>query len=114
MPIASLLLRPGSRRDFESLPGLALGPDTALVQLTLVLKADQYPAYRVSLQTADGRDLWIREGLPVATNALGKSLVLDVPADALAPGHYVVTVRGSGPPVSEPIADYVFRIVPSS
>ena len=34
-----------------------------MVQLTLLLKADPYPTYRASLQTAEGRDLLIRDGL---------------------------------------------------
>ncbi|MFI5007327.1 MAG: hypothetical protein ACHQKZ_07795 [Solirubrobacterales bacterium] len=110
--VASLVLRAGSRRDFDPLPRLVLGPETAVVELTLLLKADPYPTYRAALQTVEGRDLLIRDGLQGAPTGGGRSLHLALPADALAPGHYVVTVRGSQEPPPDAIAEYVFQVAP--
>jgi hypothetical protein len=109
--VASLVLAGGLRRDFEPVPRLVLPPDTTLVRLTLLVKADSHESYVASVQTAEGRDLWVREDLPAQPAEAGRALVLSLPAGVLAAGHHVVIVRGTGQDPADSVAEYVFQVV---
>ena len=109
--VASLVLAGGLRRDFEPVPRLVLEPDTTEARLTLLLKADGHPTYQVSIQTVEGRDLWVRDGLQATRTERGPALVLAVPAANLSPGHHVVMVTGRGQRPADTQAEYVFQVV---
>lgn len=106
---AELVLKGGLRRDGAAIPRLTLTPEVRIVRLQLQLEGAPRSAYHASLQTAEGRDLWTRDGLPPAV-ADGQSVAsFTVPAAVLSPGHYVVTL---GPPGGrgESDAEFVFEV----
>lgn len=104
---AELALRSGLRRDASALPRLTLSSDVGIVRLQLQLEGAPRAAYRASLQTPEGRELWARAGLTPAA-ASGQPVVpFTVPAAVLAPGHYVVTL---GPSRDESDAEFVFEV----
>jgi hypothetical protein len=103
----SIALASGLRRDAATLARLVLTSDITVVRLTLLLEAAPRPAYRASLQTPEGRELWSRDGLAPAPSGEQSAVTFTVPAALLPPGHYVVTL---GPPRGESDAEYVFEV----
>jgi hypothetical protein len=111
--VLSLTLVPGLAREAGSLSSLTIGPDASRVELTLMLKEDPYPGYRVAIETADGRKIWAGSASATDASAGARALRVSVPAQDVPPGHYVVTVEGTQPGrPAVPHADYVFRVLP--
>jgi len=108
---AALALASGLRRDAGGVPRLVIEPGIALVRLRLLLAGVPRAAYRAALQTAEGRELWARNGLSptVVEGKAGVSLTL--PAPLLAPGHYVVTLADPAERRrDETDAEFVFEV----
>lgn len=110
--IVSFILTP-SLRGNNQLPALSIPPQTDSAAFGLELEADDYGAYRVTLQNqADGKILWQSGKIKSKTAPGGKVLNLRLPARLLQPQVYFLEVSGipaNGTP--EIISNYPFRIV---
>jgi hypothetical protein len=111
--VVTLTLTPGLAREMQPLASLAIAPDTSRIELTLRLTDDAYPAYRVVIDTAEGRRLWAGTASPTRVAGGGRALRVTIPAEVVEPGHYLATVEGLQPgQPGTPHADYVFRVLP--
>jgi hypothetical protein len=111
--VVALTLTPGLARELQPLASVAIPADASRVELTLRLKDDPYPRYGVAIETADGRRIWSGASSASDAGGGGRALLVSVPAPAVQPGHYVVTVEGIRPGrPAVPHADYVFRALP--
>jgi cell division protein FtsL len=94
----TLMLNITGVRGAESGPPARLnipaGTQQARIQLNL--RDNDYPRYSVMIQSADGKEIFKRDGLrsPGKTRA---SLSVVVPASRLSKGDYILTLRGITP-----------------
>ena len=90
---ATLLLSLATLRSEGEAPRLALPAGTERVRLEVDLgeAGAGYASYRATLQNAAGVTVWNGQDIAAAP---GGTLRLEVPAAALAPGRYVLTVAG--------------------
>jgi anti-sigma factor RsiW len=102
----TLVLRPGQLRDRGRTPRLTI-PATAsevLLQAVLADAAGTGPL-AASLQTVEGRVIWKGQ-----VRATGQLAVVAIPAQALTPGDYVLTLTRTDR--VEMLAAYFFRVNP--
>ena len=95
----SLALMVGGVRggDSNQVPTLVIRPGTTQARLLLNLKENNYPSYQASLQTVAGVEVFSQRGIKPGRAKSGASFVFTVPADKLAAGDYVLTLRGINP-----------------
>jgi hypothetical protein len=105
---ASLLLTSGLRREEATPAVLGLESGVEIVRLQLRLPGSPRASYHASLQTAEGRELWARDGLRPASVDGGTVLPFAVPAALLSPGHYIVTLAAG--PSERRDAEYAFEV----
>jgi hypothetical protein len=87
----------GITRDGGSQPTLTIPANAHVVRITA--KPEFYGAV---LRKPEGTEIWRVDGLPQ------RSTTVDVPANRLAAGTYILTLYG---PAGEEIADYAFRVM---
>ena len=106
----SLLLVAGVARDGTPLPRLVLGQGvtTVRLELGLELEAEGYARYRASLRREGSSAPWRS---PILAPSSRSRVVVLVPASALSPGEYTLTLAGERTTGWEEIADYTFRVV---
>jgi hypothetical protein len=110
--IIAFVLAAGVSRDAGELQKLVIPPTAEQVRLQFGFKADGYKSYSVILNTAEGKQVWNREGLKVASRALNKTLALDLPARLFGNQDYILTLNGISPTGEvEAISEYPFRAV---
>jgi hypothetical protein len=85
-------VRSGEQEGREPVNQIPLSSATGSVILTAELATVDFPTYRASLHTADGRDLWQAQGLRPDSR---DTLVLLLPASLLQPGVYRLTIEGA-------------------
>lgn len=112
--VALLTLSPGLVRG--SGPGLkriSVPPGGGRVLVRLDLAADDYPAYRATLQTAEGRELLALSNLRALGEGGARAIVFTLPASKLAPGNdYQLLLHGKTPGGGyDGVATYNFRVV---
>lgn len=108
-PVA-LVLVPGSLRDPDAGAVLVLPAGAEGARIQMVYDGQGYPAYRAAIRTPEGREVWSQEDL-APTEPGARSVVIAVPARALPPGDYILTLSaGAGGARREDIADYSFRV----
>jgi hypothetical protein len=92
---ASLILTVGGARGAHTGPPatLVIPTRTMTVRIQLNLTDNDYPSYAAVLQTADGEQLFKREGLQSRSQAR-PHLVVIVPANRFANGDYILTLKG--------------------
>lgn len=102
-------VRSGEAEGREPVNQIPLSSTAGSVILTAELATVDYPAYRASLRTAEGREIWQAQGLHPDSR---DTLVLLLPAGMLQPGVYRLTLEGTknGGPGSA-VAAYPFRVV---
>jgi hypothetical protein len=98
------------QRDGGTPARLALPSGVSVVRLQLRLAGDLRAAYRASLQTPEGRELWTRGDLKPARDGSAATVTFAVPAAVLAPGQYVVTLTDAARPRGDSEADFVFEV----
>ena len=108
-PVATLVLIPNAARTSGDLPAVVVDAGAEL-RLQLELEAADYPSYRVTVRTADGREIWRQDGLKVTRSPSGPSILSTVPAGRLADDDYTVRVAGvtAAGGVDE-VSGYTFR-----
>lgn len=110
--IASLTLLPGLARGGGNKPVLALADDVRLVRLQIGIDPEeQYKTFAADLRTVSGRTVWTRENLNTRTRRGARAIALTLPATALKPGDYELTLRGvSESGSSEDVGFYYFTV----
>jgi hypothetical protein len=73
---------------------LALSPNVDFVRLQLRLRRLDYPSYRVSLNPIGGAEVWRKQGIKSKVSPSGENLTVEIPANRLSPGDYLLTTRG--------------------
>lgn len=105
----SLVLRAQGTRDSGVTPELRLASGGDAVVVAVPLPPGQaYASYQAVLRTAEGALAWEDAGL----HPDGSSIRVTIPAAALSPGDYILTLAGrkrTGPPAE--LADHYFRVV---
>ena len=85
-------VRSGDQAGREPVNQIPLSPTAGSVILTAELATVDYPAYRASLHTTGGQEIWQADGLHPDSR---DTLVLLLPASMLQPGVYRLTVEGA-------------------
>lgn len=114
--ILSLALVPGINRSPTDASKLVIAPVAPLVQLKLYMEHDDYPSYRVSIETADGRQIWQKNGLKSQTGQHGangtKAVTVKMPSSILKSSDYLVKLDGlAANGKFEETEDYRFQVV---
>jgi len=107
----AFVLSPGLNRGGaqESSP-LVIPAGVSQVRLEARVEVD-YSSYEAVLQTAESKSILRKGDLKAQVASEGKRILLDVPSSLLAPGDYILTLRGlpaAGSP--ETAAEYTFRV----
>lgn len=95
--VISIVLTPGLERGTEEPVRVTLPAGIADVQVRLLLERDPYPSYSASVETPEGRQAARRDGLRSTAVRSGRAVDVVLPARLLAPGTYVVILRGGRP-----------------
>jgi len=109
--VAALTLFPGVTRSNNVLPELKIAPNTALARFSLALADSSFSSFRVTLASADGREIWSEDRISSSTVPDGRVIVSFVPAQLLTDGEYSFTLAGlpqTGP--AENLGRYVFKV----
>ena len=111
----SFILAPGLVRDTDGPKRLLIPASVNSLRLQLDLKRPgDYRGYRAALrrETPDGPELRSQDLSRARSSASGRAVVVNLPANLLQPGVYVLTLSGrtSGGEMEE-IDDYYFNIV---
>jgi hypothetical protein len=110
--VASLTLLPGLARGGSNKPALVLADDVRLIRLQIGIDPEeQYKTFAADLRTVSGKQVWTRENLTTRTRRGARALTLTLPATALKPGDYELTLRGvSETASSEDVGFYYFSV----
>ena len=111
--IASITLTPGIERDGGKVKKLRLAPEVEQLRIQLDVRAEgQYESFRASLQTADGEEIWSRARLKAKRTPSGRFIFLTIDPSVLAPGDYVIILKGTAADHSvEEAGDYYLTIL---
>jgi anti-sigma factor RsiW len=119
-PLDSLAfaLFPGRTRDIEGTNRFVIPQDVDSVQLRLYLPAvaagvtDPRSRYRAVVRTAEGNEVWSRDGLEAQRTGLAVIVILDLPTPILPEGDYIITLsRRSASGDFEDVGSYQFSVV---
>ncbi|HET9314986.1 MAG TPA: hypothetical protein VFQ51_05325, partial [Vicinamibacteria bacterium] len=104
----ALVLQAHGTRDTGETPEMKAQVGGTVVLAVPLPPGARHGSYQAVLRTAEGALVWEDAGLQPE----GSTLRLTVPATALPPGDYIVTLSGrrrTGPPAE--LADHYFRVV---
>ena len=109
--VASLILRPGTTRGEGGSSQVTLTRNTSRLRFNIDLADSGSRRYRATLLTAESKVISKPRILTPRRSRSGDFLILELPAQGLAPGDYYVRVEGLGASgESGSINDYQFRI----
>lgn len=97
--VVSLALTVGGVRSRDGGPTqtLVIPHDTAQAQISLDLKDDSYPRYRLSLQKIGGPEIFTQTNIRPRSTKAGARFVFKVAAGRLTSGDYALTLGGITP-----------------
>lgn len=108
---ASILLFSGLSRSPNARNDLVAPAGATTLQLKIALDTDEYDKYRVSIQSADGREVFSKDQVQANGPRSARLILCRLSSSRLVPGRYVVKVSGHTPSGSyDPVADYVFQL----
>jgi hypothetical protein len=108
---ASILLFSGLSRDSNARKELVAPAGATTLELKLALDTDEYDKYRVSIQSADGREVFSKDQMKANGPRSARTILCRVSSNRLAPGGYVVKVNGrTSSGTYDSVADYAFRL----
>jgi hypothetical protein len=83
-----------------------------LVRLPLDLgRTSYYPTYRAVIRTAEGDQVWGRDGLRAAAVGSLQAVIVDVPAKVLSRGDFELSLGGPTPAgTTEAVSDSYFSV----
>lgn len=106
----TFILSPVSRGS-DGPKKLIIPPGTGTVRLQLNLSpGDEYPAYQVNLQKANGERVRSWKGLRAASAKGARAVFVDVQANSLSGSEYEVTLSGITKGQIEPLGYYYFSL----
>ena len=110
--VASLVLLPGLSRAQTRVEQLVLSPSVQIARLEIELEPrDDYPRFRAELRTRRGEEVLSRSNLVKRKSGPGFAVTIDLPASALAPGDYELTLKGiAADQTSQDIGYYYFGV----
>jgi hypothetical protein len=109
--LLTFILSPVSRGT-EAPKKLIIPSEISSVRLQLNLSpGDEYPAYQVNLQRANGRQVRTFKGLRAASAKGTHAVFVDVQANSLGAGEYEVTLSGVAKGKIETIGYYYFSLM---
>ena len=110
--IASLVLLPGLSRAETQVVQLVLTPTAQIVQIEIQLEArDDYPRFHAELRTRRGDEVLTRGNLTRRRTNAGYTVSFDVPASALTPGGYELSLKGvAGNEAAVDVGYYYFGV----
>jgi hypothetical protein len=106
----AVLMLPGVARGSSGMQTISVDKGLNFVRFELKLDRDPFPAYRVSLQTADGQELWNLGLLKPMMTPSGKTVKFDLPAGRLEQRDYVLLLQGRAGAKFENVSAYPFRV----
>jgi hypothetical protein len=107
----AVLMNPGVSRDASGMQTISLKRGVDFIRFELKLDRDPFPAYRVSLQTADGEELWNLGMLKAIMTGSGKTVKFDLPSGRLDQRDYVLLLQGKSAGTKfENVSAYPFRV----
>jgi hypothetical protein len=111
-PQLALVLMPQTRAGGALPPTVALSTALADVAIDLRLESNDFSRYRVDLKDpGSGRTLWRGGDVPARSVQSAAFVSIAVPAEVLAPQHYVLEVAGlDAAGRLEPLASYIFQV----
>jgi hypothetical protein len=93
--VASVVFLPGLTRSETRPEQLVLDSRSQIARIEVQLEArDDYPRFRAELRTRRGEEVLTRSNLLRSPSGAGYSVLLDVPATALAAGAYELALKG--------------------
>jgi anti-sigma factor RsiW len=105
--ILSLVLAPGVRRGNERVERLVIGPQARVIRLQLLLEPGETgTGYRAEVRTKAGTLIHSQNRLRAHQSAIGKALLLEIPANLLNDGLYEVSLAGTTPTGQSEIINY--------
>jgi hypothetical protein len=108
--ILAIVMSPGVARDSVGMKTLSVDRRTDFIRFELKLDRDPFSAYRISLQTAAGDELWSLGLLKPSNTAIGKTIVFDLPASRVEQRDYVLLLQGKSGTKFENVSAYPFRV----
>ena len=109
--IGTLVLTPGLVRGSGQANRLLVPKGVSLIRLDLRFEDARYAEYQTTLETAENKPVWSQGHIAASHMADGPRIIVDVPANLLATGDYVLALGArSSSGRFESIADYAFRI----
>jgi hypothetical protein len=111
-PLLALVLMPQTRAGGGPPPTVAVSTTLAHLDVDLRLESDDFSRYRVDLKDPGSRRTVWRAGDVPARSVQDASFVsIAVPAEVLAPQHYVLELAGlDAAGRLEPLASYIFQV----
>jgi hypothetical protein len=106
----AVLMTPGLARGSSGMQTISVDKGLNFVRFELKLDRDPFPGYRVSLQTADGEELWNLGLLKPMMTPSGKTVKFDLPAGRLDQRDYVLLLQGRSGAKFENVSAYPFRV----
>lgn len=104
--LASTATRSGAAAKSLNIPSA-----TKRVELRLYVEQGDYIAYRAVLQTAEWKKIWSRDGLKASTTSSGKVVTLNLAAELLSGGDYILTLGAKADGSYEDVGEYSFKVV---
>ncbi len=107
--VATFVLTPGGVRSGGQTPKVVLQRGAKSVRLRLAID-DSATTYRATLLSDQGTSIFSSDSLRARTARDGKSVLLEVSADALSDGDYRVKLSAARDGRYEDVATYYFRV----
>ena len=73
---------------------VTLAANVDFVRLQLNIRRQDYPRYSILLRSGSGAEIWRRQGIKSKVGAAKEQLTVDIPANKLAAGAYLLTLSG--------------------
>jgi hypothetical protein len=110
--VVSLILASGLHRGEGESARLVIPSTVDLVRLQLDLgRTSDHATYRAVIRTAEGDQVWGRDGLRASPVGSIKAVIVDVPAKVLSRGDFELSLGGSTPAgKTEEVSDYYFSV----
>jgi hypothetical protein len=110
--VVSLILASGLTRGEGESARLAVPTAADLLRLQVEVGRVDYPSYRAIIRTAEGGQVWGRDGLRGSAVGSIQVVIVDVPASILTRGDYELSLSGLTPAGrTEEVGTYYFGIV---